>query len=209
MQEDLKIKGLIEEYYIQNKLVGFVDDVGRGSIAGPLYTCCVVLGNSKFSCSEIDDSKKLSKEKIRTFSDLIKNNVNWSLGIVSISEINKINNMLEADLFAMKRSVEANSLRPDVLFVDGPWRINIDIEQHSIVKGDSRVFGIACASIIAKQMRDDYMIDLHKMFPNYHWDQNVGYHTKVHIEAIKKYGITEHHRIHYKDVKGALDEYQN
>jgi ribonuclease HII len=205
LQPDPHIEKWLAKFYSSNQVVGFIDEVGYGSCAGDLYTCCVTLANNSFFDSRVNDSKKLDSEQISEIAPVIKSKVfEWSIGIASVAEINKSNVQL-ANILAMKRAVDQLNTRPDVLFIDGSLAIDIlDIKQHSIVKGDSRVFGIACASIVAKFERDSYMKKLHLLEPYYDWEHNVGYHTPKHMKGLAEHGVSSQHRVNYKNVKNFI-----
>jgi len=204
MIQNRHYKNQIDGHYKKHMKVGFIDEVGRGCLAGDLYACCVVLDSNKFFDDRINDSKQLSKELINELSPLIKTSVlAYNIGIATIDEINTIRNMHDVTMFAMQRSVSDldKSMWPDVLYIDGTWKINSTLPQYAVIKGDSSIFGIACASIIAKQARDAYMQLLHEYHPDYDWKNNVGYGTPKHLAALKKLGPTAYHRMYFAGVK--------
>ena len=170
------------------------DEAGRGCLAGPVVAAAVVLP-SDFSHPLLNDSKKLSDKQRRLLRPIIEENaIAYCVGFVSNEEIDKIN-ILQASFLAMNRAVEGLKQKPELLLIDGNrFNNNTDIAFQCIVKGDSLYQSIAAASILAKTYRDDYMLNLHKEFPNYHWDKNMGYPTKAHRQAIIENGISPFHR---------------
>ncbi len=170
------------------------DEAGRGCLAGPVVAAAVILP-SDFSHPLLNDSKKLSDKQRRLLRPIIEQNaIAYCVGFVSNQEIDKIN-ILQASFLAMNRAVEGLKQKPELLLIDGNrFNNNTDIAFQCIVKGDSLYQSIAAASILAKTYRDDYMLNLHKEFPNYHWDKNMGYPTKAHRQAIIENGISPFHR---------------
>lgn len=170
------------------------DEAGRGCLAGPVVAAAVILP-SDFSHPLLNDSKKLSDKQRRLLRPIIEENaIAYCVGFVSNEEIDKIN-ILQASFLAMNRAVEGLKQKPELLLIDGNrFNNNTDIAFQCIVKGDSLYQSIAAASILAKTYRDDYMLELHKEFPKYHWDKNMGYPTKAHRQAIIENGISPFHR---------------
>lgn len=170
------------------------DEAGRGCLAGPVVAAAVILPPD-FSHPLLNDSKKLSDKQRRLLRPIIEENaIAYCVGFVSNEEIDKIN-ILQASFLAMNRAVEGLKQKPELLLIDGNrFKNNTDIAFQCIVKGDSLYQSIAAASILAKTYRDDYMLNLHKEFPNYHWDKNMGYPTKAHRQAIIENGISPFHR---------------
>ena len=175
------------------KIIAGVDEVGRGSLFGPVYAAAVIL-NKKIDKKLLKDSKKLTKVKRESLSKYIKENSIWAIGKASVNEIEKMN-ILHASLLAMKRAVKKLKKKPNVVLIDGnklPEIKNYNLK--SIIKGDQKIPSISAASIIAKVSRDKLITNLGKKFKGYFLDQNSGYGTKAHLKAIKNFGITEHHR---------------
>ncbi|MEG8947788.1 ribonuclease HII [Rosettibacter firmus] len=177
------------------KLIAGVDEAGRGPIAGPVVAAAVIFDKKKFN-PQINDSKKLSeKKREELFEWIIQNCISYSIGIVSHIEIDEIN-ILQASLKAMKIAVDNLKIKPHLILIDGNKSFSNDneIDIKTIVKGDSKSFAIASASIIAKVTRDRIMKEASLMHPEYLWEKNKGYPTLQHIEAVKTFGITPLHR---------------
>ena len=175
------------------KIVAGVDEVGRGSLIGPVYAAAVIL-NKSINKKLLKDSKSLTKTKREVLSRYIKKNSIWAIGKSSVKEIEKIN-ILQASLLAMKRAIKKLKKKPSLVLIDGnklPELNNYNLK--SIIKGDQKIPSISAASIIDKVTRDKVITNLGKKFKGYHWDQNYGYGTKQHLNAIKNLGITDHHR---------------
>ncbi len=181
-----------KEIYDKYKYIAGVDEVGRGPLAGPVVTCAVIM--KKDSCIEgVTDSKKLKRPKMLELKEKIEAEaLAISYGFANNYLIDEIN-IKQATLFAMKMAVEGLAITPDILLIDAE-RIDTDIPQLNIVKGDLNEYAISCASILAKIKRDDIMINFDKIYPGYKFDTNVGYGTKAHYEGIDKFGITPIHR---------------
>lgn len=183
------------------KYVAGVDEVGRGPLAGPVVTACVILPED-FNVLGVDDSKKLSEKKREALYDVIlEKAVAWGIGRADNHLIDEIN-ILEATKVAMKEAVErADRMLCEktgegighILF-DAMTIKDIEIPQTSLIKGDAKSLSIAAASIIAKVTRDREMVEYHQQYPDYAFDSNKGYGTKAHYEGIEKKGITPIHR---------------
>ncbi len=175
------------------KIVAGVDEVGRGSLVGPVYAAAVIL-NKSIDIKLLKDSKTLAKDKRKLLSNYIKKNSIWSISKASVKEIEKIN-ILQASLLAMKRAIKKLKKKPSHVLIDGNKLPNLtNYNLKSVIKGDQKIPSISAASIIAKVARDKVITNLGKKFKGYHWDQNYGYGTKQHLKAIKKLGITSQHR---------------
>jgi len=175
------------------KVLAGVDEVGRGSLIGPVYAAAVIL-NKSINTKILKDSKSLSKNKRKEISTYIKKNSIWAIGQASVREIEKIN-ILQASLLAMKRAIIKLKKKPSLVLIDGNKLPNIkNYNLKYIIKGDQKIPSISAASIIAKVSRDKFLTTLSKNFKNYRWDTNSGYGTKEHIKAIKKFGVTKYHR---------------
>lgn len=170
------------------------DEVGRGCLAGPVVAAAVILDNS-FNQNLVNDSKKLTFKTRLYLDQYIKDNVlSYALAELSPSFIDQ-HNILNASIHAMHKALDDLVIRPELILVDGnkfhPYSF---IPHQCIIKGDAKMLSIACASILAKNYRDQLMINLHEEFPEYGWRSNMGYATKQHREALIKHGPTIHHR---------------
>ena len=170
------------------------DEAGRGCLAGPVFAAAVILPPD-FQNAELNDSKQLSERKRYQLRPLIEAAaLAWAVGSVSPEEIDRIN-ILRASFLAMHRAIAQLKVTPQHLLIDGnrftPYP---SIPHTTIVKGDGKYLSIAAASILAKTYRDDYMNRLALSYPAYQWEQNKGYPTKAHRQAIASLGITPHHR---------------
>ena len=175
------------------KIIAGVDEVGRGSLIGPVYAAAVIL-NKSINKKLLKDSKSLTKTKREVLSKYIKKNSIWAIGKSSVKEIEKIN-ILQASLLAMKRAIKKLKKKPDLVLIDGNKLPEIkNYNLRSVIKGDQKIPSISAASIIAKVTRDRMITNLGKKFKGYYWDQNYGYGTKQHLKAIKNLGITSQHR---------------
>lgn len=170
------------------------DEVGRGCLSGPVVAAAVILDDN-FKQSLVNDSKKLNFKTRMELDDYIKSNVK-SYAIAELPpEFIDQHNILNASIHAMHRALDQLTIRPELILVDGnkfhPYNY---IPHQCIVKGDSKVLSIAAASILAKNYRDRLMIELHEEFPQYGWNTNFGYATKMHQQALSKHGPTKYHR---------------
>ena len=175
------------------KIIAGVDEVGRGSLIGPVYAAAVILDKS-INKKLLKDSKILTKSKREILSKYIKENSIWAIGRSSVKEIEKLN-ILQASLLAMKRAIKKLKKKPMLVLIDGnkiPSLENYNLK--SVIKGDQKIPSISAASIIAKVTRDKMIANLGKKFKGYNLDKNSGYGTKQHLKAIRNLGITNHHR---------------
>ena len=185
------------------RIIAGVDEVGRGSLIGPVYAAAVILNNS-IDKKKLKDSKKISKTGRENLEKYIKKNSYWAIGSASLIEIEKLN-ILNASLLAMKRAIQKLEKKPTLVLVDGnklPEMKNYKLK--SIIKGDQKISEISAASIIAKVSRDRLVTSLSKKFTKYSWSKNAGYGTRDHIIAIKKYGVTKFHRKTFKPIHNIL-----
>ena len=195
-----------------------IDEAGRGPLAGPVMAAAVMISTKRKTQSaklqfktkslskEVKDSKKLSPKKRETLYKLLvkEPNIEWGIGKVSEKMIDKIN-ILESTKLAMKKAVKNLEKKLDkkvnFLILDGNFKIDLHIPQKSIKKGDSKVFSIAAASIIAKVSRDRMMKRYHKKYPEYRFDKHKGYATKFHRQALKKHGPCKIHRMSFGTIR--------
>ena len=179
-----------------------VDEVGRGSLAGPVVSAAVILKKG-INLDLLKDSKKINFKKRQKISDHIKLNSFYAIGLASVDEILDLN-ILQASLLSMKRALEQLAIRPDLTLIDGNFAPSGLKNYKTIINGDEKIKVISAASIIAKVYRDNLMIKLAKEFSDYAWESNFGYGTKAHLEGLKKFGITSHHRRGFKPVHKIL-----
>ncbi len=175
------------------KILAGTDEAGRGPLAGPVVAAAVIFDN--FTTIPFVNDSKILKETDREilFNVIIEKAVSYKIGIIDNNEIDRIN-ILQASLKAMKIAVEDLDEEPDIILIDGNKSFLMNKEIYTIVKGDSKSFSIAAASILAKVTRDRIMKKHALEFPNYLWEKNKGYPTREHIELVKKYGATPLHR---------------
>ena len=198
-------------FWKQYNIIAGLDEVGRGPLAGPVVTACVVLKkNIKLSpefISLIKDSKKISEKRRQEIFNLIKENkdIIYTIDIQSSKVIDTDKNILKTTLNSFKNCVFKLKNIPELILIDGNQIIpDIDISQKSIIQGDNKVFSIALASIIAKVTRDNIVIKYADIYPEYGFEKHKGYGTKQHIDAILKYGVKDVHRKTYGPIKNML-----
>lgn len=190
-------------------LIAGVDEVGRGPIIGPVVSACVVLPKD-YKLEGLTDSKKLSKKKREEFYQIIKRDaLGIGVGIVDEKIIDKIN-ILEATKLSMKNAIHEclKQVNIEYILIDAV-KLSLDIPSLSIIKGDLKSISISAASIIAKVTRDKMMEELDKKYPEFGLKKNNGYPTKMHVEAVYKYGITNYHRKSFKPVSENLNNIYN
>lgn len=187
-------------------LIAGTDEAGRGPLAGPVVAAAVILRKGA-KIEGVDDSKKLTDKKRRQLIDTIKKEaLAVGIGIVSPQEIDQIN-IYRAAKEAMISAIKALKIKPEYILADAMMLEEaLGIPTESIIKGDQKSASIAAASIVAKVTRDEYMIEMDKLFPMYGFKQHMGYPTKTHIEAIEKYGICPIHRKTFEPIKSILRE---
>ncbi|MBK90238.1 MAG: ribonuclease HII [Chloroflexi bacterium] len=190
------------------KYICGIDEVGRGCLAGPVYSGATILKNTDELntdiFSEINDSKKISENKREKLYDYIKKIAYISVGICSVEEIDEIG-IQNAVKLSMVRAINNLEIKPEYLLIDS-MALDIDIPQKSIIKGDQKSKSISAASIVAKVERDNLMkLEYAKNFPDYNFEKNKGYGTKKHIEAINEFGITNIHRKTFEPIKSMIE----
>ena len=182
------------------------DEAGRGPLAGSVFAAAVILPPD-FTDEVLNDSKQLTERQRYALREVIEHEaVAWAVAEVTAEEIDRIN-ILQASITGMHRALAAlkdkqgNPIVPEHIIVDGnKWKPYVpeggllEIPARTVVKGDATYMSIAAASVLAKTYRDDYMLRLHEQYPMYGWDENKGYPTAAHYEAIQKYGVTPYHR---------------
>ncbi len=176
------------------KIEAGCDEAGRGCLAGPVFAAAVILPFN-FRNEILNDSKKLNKKNRDILRKLIEEKaLAWAVDSMTPEEIDEIN-ILNASIFSMHKAVKKLNIRSQRLLIDGNrFKPFENIEYHTVIKGDGKYMAIAAASILAKTHRDEYMEKLHEEFPDYDWQNNKGYPTKKHREAIRLHGITPYHR---------------
>lgn len=176
------------------RLIAGVDEVGRGPLAGPVFACAVIMPPTARAIAGVEDSKKLSAaERERLARKIIEKAVSVALGAASVREIAALN-IYQATSLAMRRALRRLRVRPDAVLVDGKPIKTLGVAHRAFVGGDSRIYSIACASIVAKVARDRLMKALAVRHPGYAWDANAGYGTPAHIAGLRLMGMTAHHR---------------
>lgn len=174
------------------------DEAGRGCLSGPVVAAAVILPKN-FKSELLDDSKKLTPKKRNILRKKIEDEaLTYGVAFVSHKRIDEIN-ILNASIEAMHKAIDKMEVVPKHIIVDGNrFKAYKDINHDTIIKGDGKYLSIAAASILAKTYRDEYMVNLHEELPHYNWEQNKGYPTKEHREAISKHGTTPYHRKTFK-----------
>ena len=189
------------------KNIAGCDEVGRGCIAGPVYACAVIMKPNSH-IDGVTDSKKLTDKKRRTLASKIKDEaISYKIVAIDNQKIDEIN-ILEASRLAMEKAVKGLSIKPDYILTDA-MKLHTKIPTLDIIHGDELSYTIACASILAKVERDDYMIELSQKYPVYHFEQNKGYPTPYHKQILFVHGITKYHRKTYEPVAKYLESQVN
>jgi ribonuclease HII len=193
---------MLQSHYYEGLVEAGCDEAGRGCLAGSVFAAAVILP-ADYENELLNDSKQLTERRRYQLRDIIERDaVAWAVGIVEPDEIDRIN-ILNASILAMHRALDQLAVRPQAVIVDGnrfkPYRPTASADapplpHTTIVKGDGKYLSIAAASILAKTYRDDYMNRLAEQFPQYGWQQNKGYPTRKHREAIRQYGPSPYHR---------------
>ena len=190
------------------KPIAGVDEVGRGSLVGPVFAATVIF-KKNLDKKKIKDSKQLSKNQRNLLEKYIKKNSIWTIGSASLKEIEELN-ILNASLLAMKRSIKKLRSKSYLIMIDGNKLPTMNgYKLKSVIRGDQKVPEISAASIIAKVSRDRLISKMSKKFTKYAWNKNSGYGTKQHIKAIKKFGITKHHRKTFSPIHNILSLKKN
>lgn len=188
-----KLKEYENQYWPDYDYIGGIDEVGRGPLAGPVVTACVILPKD-CNILYINDSKKLSaKKREELYEVIMKEALSVGIGLVSEKRIDEIN-ILQATYEAMRQAISESQLQPDILLNDAVTIPNVDIKQVPIIKGDAKSISIGAASIIAKVTRDRMMEEYDKIYPEYHFASNKGYGSAEHINALKEFGPCPIHR---------------
>src|SRR5690625_2165232 len=194
-----------ESYVKGRKYIAGIDEAGRGPLAGPVVAAAVILPKS-FKLIGLTDSKQLSKQTREQFYEVIvAQAISYSVSIIDNHVIDDIN-IYEATKQAMIRSFKQLNIKSVHVLIYVVILDQLDISANSIIKGDQKSITIAAASIIAKETRDRLMADIHAEYPIYHFDSNMGYGTKHHINMLIKHGITPYHRKTFAPVRNVMNQ---
>lgn len=197
-EEELKRQSEMWLFENEKKLEGYrmvagVDEAGRGPLAGPVFAACVILPDDCV-IDGINDSKKLSEKKRELlFDEITKKAIAYSIASIDERIIDEVN-ILNATHIAMNKAVDEMKIKPDFVLIDGNSIKNMTTPHQTIVKGDSKSISIAAASILAKVSRDRFICELADKYPEYQFEKHKGYGTKVHTDALKKFGPCKIHR---------------
>ena len=205
--ENLRLEAMLsyEKELYENGIsfIAGVDEVGRGPLAGPVVAAAVILPKN-CKIKGLNDSKKIPKKKHEEIFQAVKDNaLAIGIGIMDNQVIDQVN-IYEATKLAMKEALSKLSLKPDYLLIDA-MKLDVDIPQESIIKGDANSLSIAAASIVAKVTRDKLMADYDKEFPGYDFAQNAGYGTKSHLQGLERHGVTPIHRKTFEPIKSMYE----
>jgi ribonuclease HII len=174
-----------------------VDEVGRGPLAGPVVVCAIIMPHGKRAIAGVTDSKQLTPEAREVLAWRIRAEaVALSVAAGSIREIARWN-IYQATARAMARALARLAVPPDAILVDGKPIATLGVAHHAVVGGDARCYSIACASIVAKVLRDRLMSRLAPRYPDYRWERNMGYGTPDHLAGLRRVGLSPHHRIKF------------
>ena len=175
------------------KIIAGIDEVGRGSLIGSVYSAAVILNDDRLICNLTDSKKTSFKNRLNLANIIMKKAAAVSIGIATRDEIDDLN-IHHATLLSMKRAIDNLTIKADLLLIDGKYAPETDIETHTIIKGDNLINQISAASIIAKVSRDNEMLFLNDKFTQYDFSKNKGYGTKHHLSALAQFGKTIYHR---------------
>lgn len=204
LHDTLKISLMLLSCMQNGRIEAGCDEAGRGCLAGAVFAAAVILP-PHYRHPLLNDSKQLSeKQRYLLRPQIEQDAIAWAVGIVTPEEIDRIN-ILNASFLAMHRAIDRLEVSPDFLLIDGnrfkPYK---NTPHACVVKGDGKYLSIAAASILAKTYRDDYMMQLHNLYPQYGWDKNKGYPTREHRNAIALYDTTPYHRQSFRLVDTQL-----
>ena len=184
-------------------LVCGVDEAGRGPLAGPVYAAAVILDGSRPVAGLADSKRLTARRREKLARDIRAQAAAWSVASASVEEIDRLN-ILQASLLAMRRAVEQLGVRPHEVLVDGLHCPRLDMTVRAVVRGDATIAAISAASILAKVARDDEMLALHHLHPQYGFDRHKGYPTAAHLAALREHGICAAHRRSFAPVSALL-----
>ncbi len=180
-----------------------VDEAGRGALAGPVCAAAVIL-DARRPIAGLDDSKRLSPARREALAMQIRSRaLAFGVAWAAVAEIEQLN-VLGASLLAMARAVRTLAVRPRHVLVDGPYAPQLGLPVTAVVGGDRQVAAISAASILAKVERDQYMVELSRQYPHYNFARHKGYGTRMHLQALQRYGASQVHRSSYAPVQQAL-----
>ena len=195
----MEIKEQLDEIYRKYDLIIGVDEVGRGCLAGPVVFCAIIMKKNSY-IEGVTDSKKLSKKKRKNlYEKILKESVGYGIGIVDNGKIDEIN-IKQASRLAMKIAIsnikndKGENIQGDFLITDAE-KVDVALPQLNLIHGDELSYVVSCASIIAKEYRDNLFVKYDELYPQYNFLKNVGYGTKAHYQGLDNYGITDIHRI--------------
>ena len=207
LDEDCRLEQMLryekELYKAGYQTIAGIDEVGRGPLAGPVVAAAVILPPG-CKIKGLNDSKKIPKKKHQEiYQAVLDKALAVGIGLIDNEIIDQVN-IYEATKLAMKEGLSKLSLKPDYLLIDA-MKLDIDIPQESIIKGDANSLSIAAASIVAKVTRDKLMADYDKEYPGYDFAQNAGYGTKSHLQGLERHGVTPIHRKTFEPVKSMCE----
>lgn len=183
-----------KQYFRQGaSCVAGIDEVGRGPLAGPVIAAAVLIRPDSRLIRGVNDSKVLTERRRELLAAAIRSRFQFAIGAASTREIDRIN-IYQASALAMRRALARLGVKADVVIIDGRRMPSLGCDHEAMIDGDARCYSIACASIIAKVVRDRLMRQLAVRYPDYGWEHNAGYSTPEHKRLIEKVGITPHHR---------------
>ncbi len=196
------------EALLANQVIAGVDEAGRGPLAGPVVAAAVILEESRIPAG-LNDSKKLTpKRRENLYQEIIDSALAVSSAFVSAAEIDRLN-ILQASLLAMKQAVNDLSIKPDFLYIDGSFSVDLDMAQLPLPKADGCILSVAAASIVAKVQRDRWMIEQAKRYPDYGFEKHKGYPTPAHQNILKVLGPCDLHRRSFSPVKQWYKEHEH
>ena len=207
LDEDLRLEQMLryekELYKADYQAIAGIDEVGRGPLAGPVVAAAVILP-PECKIKGLNDSKKIPKKKHQEiYQAVLDKALAVGVGLMNNEIIDQVN-IYEATKLAMKEALSKLSLKPDYLLIDA-MKLDVDIPQESIIKGDANSLSIAAASIVAKVTRDKLMADYDKKFPGYDFAKNAGYGTRSHLQGLERSGVTPIHRKTFEPIKSMYE----
>ncbi len=208
LEEEARLEQMLryeKDWYSKGfELIAGIDEVGRGPLAGPVVAAAVILPKT-CKIQGLNDSKKIPKKKHQDiYEQVMAQAVAVGIGVKDQTVIDEVN-IYEATKLAMLEAIHKLQIKPQVLLIDA-MKLDSQLPQQSIIKGDANSLSIAAASIVAKVTRDQMMVDYDKIYPGYDFANNVGYGTKAHLEGIKSLGITPIHRKTFEPIKSIVEE---